>query len=236
MIKLAALSADIRAMSVVGWLSYATDRLVGRLSAGQVRLWAFRFYAQPVPDQPILAQPRNRSLDVRQVAAGEIAPSDFGRPAGAVEQRFSNGSACIAALDGDELAGFMWLHFGRLEERLVACDFQALPEGEACWDYDFEIMPRYRLGRTFARLWDEAYRLLRRRGIQASVCWIALSNRSSQRAQERMGALRVGWLIVLDAWDYKLAVQPAWPFVRFATRNRRLNIRVCAAKALPSRH
>lgn len=123
----------------------------------------------------------------------------------------------------------MWLHFGRLRERMFACDFEALPVGRACWDYDFEIMPRYRLGRTFARLWDEAFRILRQRGIANTVSWIHYANLTSRRAHERMGARQAGWLFLLDVAGFKIALQSNKPYVRLARPSRRLRVTVQAA-------
>ena len=220
--RLQALRADIRQMGALGWVTYAADRFLDRLTSGRSRLWAFRFYAQPVPARPLLAPAKGTKLRIGVVRLGEVDPDRFERPAGAVEERFAQGSTCVAALDGEELAGFMWLHFGKLRERLLACDFEPFPAGRTCWDYDFEVFPRFRLGRTFARLWDETYRVLRERGVESSVSWISFSNRASQRAHERMGAQAVGWLIVLEVYGYKLAAQSDAPFVRWASRDRRL--------------
>jgi hypothetical protein len=231
--RLATLGADVRSMGALGWSIYAADRLLDRLTGGRARLWAFRFYAQPVPDEPLLPPARGVSkMVVGVIEASDVAPELFERPKGAIEERFEDGSLCIAARDGQRLAGFMWLRFGVLRERLLACDFEPLPAGLTCWDYDFEVLPRYRLGRTFARLWDEGFRLLRARGVRESVSWIAFSNLASQRAHERMGARRVGWLVVLDAFGYKLAAQSGGPRLRgrprlrFAGRSERLHVPV----------
>ena len=226
--RLKGLRTDIRQMGVAGWMLYATDRLLDRVTRGRARLWAFRFYAQPVPVRPMLSPSQSTKLRVGKLAPDEIDPLCFDRPAGAIEERFAAGSTCIAALDAQELAGFMWLHFGTLRERLLACDFEPVPAGQTCWDYDFEVLPRFRLGRTFARLWDEAYRLLRDRGVAASVSWIAFPNLASQRAHARMGAQRVGWLIVLDVYGCKFSAQSSRPFVRITPSRRRLHVRVCA--------
>ncbi len=224
--RLKGLRADIRRMGVVGWMLYAADRLLDRATRGHARLWAFRFYAQPVPTRPMLSPSASKKLRVGRLAPDEIDPLRFERPAGAIEERFAAGSTCIAALDAQELAGFMWLHFGTLQERLVACDFEPIPTGQTCWDYDFEVLPRFRLGRTFARLWDEAYKLLRDRGVAASVSWIAFPNLASQRAHARMGAQRVGWLIVLDVYGYKFSAQSNRPFARITPPTRRLHVQV----------
>ena len=151
--------------------------------------------------------PARGAVVVREIRAGELDPELFERPPGAVDERFASGSRCIAACDGDRLAGYMWLHCGALRERLVDCDFEALPNERAWWDYDLEVMPKYRLGRTFARLWDAAFAMMRENGIEHSVSWILWSNTDSVRAHERMGARKVGWLILLDAFGLKIGLQ-----------------------------
>lgn len=234
MSSIGAMLSDLRQMGVVPWALYALDRALDRLSKGRARLWSFRFFAQPVPSADLVNTPSSGKSRFAVLEPGEIPASLFGRPSGAIEERFRGGSTCIAALNGNELSGFMWLQFGALRERLVACDFEPLPANLTCWDYDLEVLPRYRLGRTFARLWDEAFRVLRKRGVQATVSWIAFSNVASRRAHERMGARQVGWLVVLDLFGFKFAAQSTAPFVMFSPAGHRLRIRVDITKHLPA--
>lgn len=214
----------------------ALDLALARLSRGRVRLWALRFYLQPVPERPLLAPARNSRIRIGLLGRNEIDTALFERPQGAIEERFDSGSECIAALDEGRLAGFMWLHFGPLRERMFACDFEPFPPESVCWDYDFEIAPHYRLGRTFARLWDEAFRLLRDRGVRGSVSWVHFWNLESQRAHERMGAQPVGWLLMLDVFDFKLALQSGRGGIRFVPRGRRMLVRVDADAAPTAAH
>lgn len=223
---------DIRAMGKLGWFLHAFDRALRKLTCNHARLWSFRFYAQPVSGQRMLPPATGTKIVVRTLEPAEIDAEQFERPPGVIERRFEDGSVCIAALDRGSLAGFMWLHFGQLRERLLDCDFEAVPSGRSCWDYDFEIKPKYRLGRTFARLWDEAHQLLRDRGIEASVSWIAFSNQGSQRAHERMGARRVGWLIVFELRGIKLALSSIAPYLHAAGRGHRLYFPVDATPVL----
>lgn len=224
---IARICADLRQMGGVGWLFYAIDRALERTSRGKIRLWAFKFLSQPVPAAPMLA-PARGAMTIREIGTADLDHDLFERPAGAVEERFASGSRCIAACDQDRLAGYMWLHRGALRERLVACDFEALPNDRAWWDYDFEVMPKYRLGRTFARLWDVAFALMREHGVAHSVSWILWSNMASVRAHERMGARRVGWLVLLDAFDLKIGLQSSAPWVRLAGPGRRLHVGIRA--------
>lgn len=219
----------LREMGVVGGCGYKIDRLLSRMSRGRVRLWMMCLYAQPVPSRPLLAPVRQPRLRIGVVAPGEIPAREFRRSEAAIESRFRQGSICIAGRTDEGMAGYLWLHFGRLPERMFACDFEALPANRTCWDYDLEIEPRYRLGRTFARLWDEAFRLLRERGITSTVSWIHCANGTSRRSHERMGATRVGWLVLLDVFGYKTALASIRPFLRFAGPGKRIYVPVQAS-------
>lgn len=212
-------------MGLLGWAFYAGDRALSRLSNAHVRLWCFLFYTQPVPRAGSVPAARtDPGLEIGPIAEGQIAAEAFERPPGAIERRFADGSVCIAARKKGRLLGFLWLHFGRLQERLVACDFEALPAELACWDYDVEVLPQYRLGRTFARLWDAAHALLRERGIRSTVSWVLLSNTPSRRSHERLGARPIGWLVVLDIWDRKIAITSSTPIFRFAGKGKRIHL------------
>lgn len=222
-------------MGVAGWLSYALDRALQAVSGGKARLWAFRFLSQPVPAAPFLRPTRGAAV-VGEVTRHDVDPALFERPAGAIEARFAAGSRCIAARDGEQLAGYLWLHRGALQERLVACDFEAVSDDLVLWDYDLEVMPKYRLGRTFARLWDAAFALMREEGVTHSVSWVLWSNRTSLRAHERMGARSVGWLWLFEVFGVKCALQSWSPWLRFAGANRRLHIGVPADRYSPARN
>lgn len=215
-------------MGVTGWCSYKLDRLLAKASRGRIRLWVLCLYLQPVPSRPLLAPPRHTNLRFGIVTAAEISASEFKRPKAAIDSRFERGSVCVAGRTDQGVAGYLWLHFGRLRERMFACDFEGLPAGRTCWDYDLEIAPQYRLGRTFARLWDETFRVLRERGIAHTASWIHCANLASRRSHERMGATRVGWLILLDVFGFKMALASSRPFLRFAGPGKRIYIPVQA--------
>lgn len=204
---------DVRHMGWGGWLAYAIDRGLARVSAGRMRLTSLWFYAQPVQRIPTIEPRASDRIEVRIVAPGDIPESAFGRPPGAVAERFANGSICVAASKGAELAGFMWLEFDELRERLVRCDFVPAPHGRACWDFDFFVAPQFRLGRTFGRLWSHAKSYLAERGVETTLSWIAFDNAASQRAHERMGARRVGWALILTAWTLQVVATSRRPFV-----------------------
>lgn len=221
---------ELKEMGALGWLGYKFDRIVSRLSRGRIRLWLLCLYVQPVPSRSLLAPGQRSGLRVGVVPAGEIMARQFKRPEAAIDARYRQGSICIAGRTESELAGFLWLHFGPLPERLFACDFEALPQHCTCWDYDLEIKPKYRLGRTFARLWDKTFQVLRERGITNTVSWIHYANRDSRRAHERMGATQAGWLVLLDVFGLKTALASSRPFLRIAGPGKRIYVPVQTAR------
>lgn len=202
-----------------GWLGsgfYLADRALGRVSGGRAGLFGCWFYAQPVAERARVAVATSDAWSVGPIAADRVPEGAFERPPGAVPKRFEDGSVCIAALKGDELGGFMWLHFGPLRERLVRCVFEPVPSDQACWDYDFHIAPKYRMGRLFARLWDAADEVIRAHGRRTTVSWVTFSNLASARAHERLGARRVGWAAFLSVGGVQATVSSARPFVHLS--------------------
>lgn len=234
-----------RLVARLGRASYLADRAFERATGGRARLHAMWFYSQPVPAaRPAgdaagpaarrggAAAQASSPVVVRRVGAGEVDEAKFQRPSGVVAARFQAGSECVAALRDGELLGYAWLEFAAVDELLVRAVFEPAPRGRVAWDYDVWIAPKYRLGRVFSRLWEEAHALLRLRGVEATVSWIAMRNEASIRSHERMGARRVGWAAFLLLGPLQLTLASVRPFVHVALPGRppvRLRVRGCGA-------
>jgi hypothetical protein len=219
---------DLRRMGVVNWLAYATDRALAIVSGGRIRARALWFYAQPVDLIPrAMTRPGDR-ISTKVVSPAELPEGTFGRPEGVFAQRFDQGAVCIAAHRDAELIGFMWLQFDALSEHLFRCDFVPCPQGRTAWDFDLFVASDFRLTRAFARLWSHAGEYLSERGIDTTVSWIAFDNDASQRAHRRMGALRVGWAIVLSAGSAQFVLSTAEPYVGASLRASRTRLIVRA--------
>jgi len=203
---------DLRTFGILGLAFYWLERTFARAFADRVHLQGLWFYSQPVASEPLVGLGADGAIQVKQIFLGDLPVETFGRPPGAIEERFQDGSVCLAALRGEELAGFMWLKFGALRERLFRCTFEPEPQPSVAWDYDFFVAPKFRLGRTFARLWDEANRKLRDKGVHHTGSWVAFTNRASVRAHERLGARCVGWAVVLTAWQFQLVAASVRPY------------------------
>lgn len=221
---------DLRRMGAGGWAVYALSTALERLSRRRIHLLALRFYLQPVARERLV--PRRNVPDpitIGPIPEGAFDAEAFDRPEQAIADRYRDGSTCIGAVRDGELIGFMWLQPGMLRERLVRCQMHAAPADRVVWDYDFEIHPRYRLGRLFGRLWDCAFETLRERGVEATVSWVRLENRASEQAHARLGARRIGWAFFVTAFGRQLMFSSLRPKIAFARRGQVCHLHVDVA-------
>jgi hypothetical protein len=217
---------DIRQMGFAGWLLYATNRALNRISKGRVEILALRFYLQPLPADRLVEVRENDPVRVGPVSPASLDLAAFGRPIDAIHERIAAGSICIAALRERELLGFMWLQRGALKERLVECYMRVEPSSQVVWDYDFFIHPRYRLGRLFGRLWDAAASTLREEGVAATISWIRIENRASELAHARLGAQRIGWAVFVRLRGGRAMVTSFPPYLSYSKKGDALKLQI----------
>jgi hypothetical protein len=211
------LLGELKRLGFIGSIAYYVPRVVSRISRGRCKIFPIAFYAQPVGTMRLVREEANTGVTVAPLSPTTLSEATFGRPEGVIAERFLSGQICIAAVKDTVLMGFIWISTGALKERLVRCEFEPFPIGAVAWDYDIYIVPRYRLGRTFARLWDGAREYMRQRGFKASVSWIELSNVGSIRAHLRIGARRVGWAVFVTAWDAQVTFCSVPPFFHWSS-------------------
>lgn len=168
------------------------------------RLHRYYFVAQRVAPQAM--RRGGGSVAVCSVQRADELPAAFPRPRAVVAARFRQGACGIAAWKGGELAGFLWYQFGAYQEDEVRARYR-LPSPHACWDYDVFVQPHLRLGMAFCRLWDEAHRRMRARGIRWTCSRISAFNAGSLRAHGRIGTVVLGTanFFLLGRWQLMLA-------------------------------
>ena len=88
------------------------------------------------------------------------------------------------------------------------------------WDFDVYVEPRLRLGRTMARLWDEAYRRWYAQGVRWSFSRISAFNSRSMLSHARMGAHRIGMATFLSAGNWQISISSIAPRLHFSTHAR----------------
>ena len=186
----------VRGMGAVDAALMAVDRALSALSGGRARVVKYYFMAQPVPAKAV-SKARAGGIAVEEVAAGDPRLASFERPATELARRFANASRCFAAWQGETLTGFLWFTARQYEEDEVRCTFRLNPADSAVWDFDVNVFPRFRLGRTFAILWDSAFAAMRESGVRWSISRVSAFKPDSIRAHQRLGARRTGWAVFL---------------------------------------
>ncbi|WP_038499719.1 hypothetical protein [Janthinobacterium agaricidamnosum] len=193
----------------LGWLNtglLALSRLLARASGGRCSLLKYQFVAQAVAPGS-LCHGRGLGITIRLCRnMAELPPTTL-RPAAVLAGRFAQGAVCLAALretgrdigpdsgpdtqSDSGLRGFLWLLRDACQEDEVRVRY-ILPSSQSAWDLDVWVHPDARLGLTFARLWEEANRLLHADGVRWSCSRISAFNVSSLSAHARIGTLRLG--------------------------------------------
>ena len=207
-------------MGLLGWSAYAIDRVMDRITGGRVRFKVVCFYFQPINPKEILAHTPSDTIRVGPITRDQASTEAFERRSEVLDERFGNGSVCIAALKGEELLGFMWLQFGPLHATELRLILDVAGRKDLAWDYDLFIRPKYRLGRAFLRLWAATNEELRKRGSAGTLSGILLENGASVRAHSRLGAKRIGWAALLSVCSAQLNISSLRPWISVSRRVR----------------
>lgn len=198
--------------------TYATARLLEIATRGTVRVIAYRFVAQPVPEcgEPLPA--RAGTIELRRLQADDPLVAQFPRPPAVIARRFRVGAQCLAAAKGGKLIGFLWFKESEYDEDEVRCRYRFDPN-TAVWDFDVYIDPDFRFGRLFARLWDYAHRELRARGYRWTVSRISAFNPASLAAHARLGARALGGALFLVIGRVQVSLMSVAPYFHIGWRD-----------------
>jgi hypothetical protein len=210
-------------------LLYLAKRALEAITRGYAHLYVYYLVAQPVSVSAILPPDRGRSIQVREIGVAECLTLSVERPRSVFEDRFRQGARCLVATKDDRFLGFLWFLTLPYEEDEVRCRFVPEPEGRASWDFDVFVEPSARLSLAFARLWDEANRILSSRGVAWSISRISAFNPGSLASHRRLGLKRVGTAVFLIIGPMQFTLCSLRPYVHMAwLRSQRPTIRVRA--------
>jgi hypothetical protein len=218
--KFAAIRDLVKQFGLPRALLYATDRMLRTVARDRVRLVAYELWAQPVALQSVLPARRGASFAVSQLNAGDPLLHELERPADVIASRLEQGGICLAALKGNEVAGYIWLNLGAYDEDEVRCRFIPEPADRSAWDYDVYVAPAYRGGLVFARLWDAANELLRARGFLWTMSRVSYFNSASRASHSKLGGKVVGsaFFLVVGAVQVMIVASNSFRFAISRTR------------------
>lgn len=201
-------------LGVLNGTLYLLGEALRRLSGGRVRLVRYLLVAQPVPRPFLPACRPAANVRIEHVAPGAALPTALPRPAEVLADRLER-QRCEGWLlwSGDRLAGCIWLAFGGYDEDEVRCRFELDDPQRCAWDFDVHVEPAFRLGRSFARLWDAANAELARRDMHWSLSRISAFNPESLAAHRRLGLAPLGSATFLCAGTLQLAVFGQAPYL-----------------------
>jgi hypothetical protein len=198
---------------------------------------AYRLVAQPVPEGPLLPPGRGRKIEVRLLERGDPAFAGLPLTQDVLAYRFGQDAICLGAFKDGAVIGCLWLCLGPYLEDEVRCRFVPLPPGATSWDFDVYLRPEHRIGFGFARLWDEANSLLRRRGVGWSISRISVLNVKSLAAHDRLGIRTLATAVYLRAGRLQAMLASAAPYINLSwsvASAPTLNLRAPAAVHAPA--
>lgn len=203
----------------LGWLNgglYLLDRALRAATGQRLRLYKYVFVAQPLGSplaKPLRADPKTL---LPLVSPDDQLVKHFPRPATVIAQRYAAGAHCLAATVDGSFAGYLWWQRDGYDEDEVRCRYVLSEPSTSVWDFDVYVEPRYRLGRTMARLWQQADSLLAAQGARYSFSRISAFNAASLKAHARLGASARASALFLVAGPVQLSFFSTWPLLHLS--------------------
>jgi len=199
---------------------YLLGRTMQAVSGGRCFLIRYYLVAQPVPSPfaPVCKPSANDQVQ----EAGPDSPvlKDFPRPAEVIRGRFENGHVCLVATSKENFSGFLWFARGSYDEDEVHCRFVLADPDTTAWDFDVHVEPRFRLGRTFARLWDAANERYAATGIRWSISRISAFNQQSLQSHGRLGIRHLQTLTFFCLGQLQIGVMSCRPYLNVCWRGK----------------
>ncbi|SDY11314.1 hypothetical protein [Nitrosomonas halophila] len=187
-------------------LLYIFDRLLYKISFKTLILHKYYITQQPVSQDCLVPAGKGGDIEIAQIGPDHPLLQQMDRPFSVLQKRFANGGHCFSARKGEQFAGNLWLNFDKYQEDEVRCTYVLQPKGQAAWDYDVFVLPKYRFSYVFAKLWDEANKVMRQRGIGHVYSRINYYNIASLQAHKRLGSRIIGSLFFINLGRFQCAI------------------------------
>jgi hypothetical protein len=191
---------------------YLLHRLLVKASGGRCRIVPYALYAQPVGKAAAVPLRADAATRVVRAKPGDAIVAHFPRPSAVIDRRFRAGYECHVAEVKGEFAGYIWVSRVPYEEDEVSCRFEFAQPDLSAWDFDVFVVPRWRVGRTMARLWRAVDMDLSAHGVRWSFSRISLFNMGSLASHARLSAVRIGWAVFLVAGRWQIGLFSTAPY------------------------
>lgn len=202
----------VRQLGPVNGALYAVAALLRRISRDRILMFRYILVAQPVLADGMPSLRAGGSTQIRVANRSDPIVSEFPRSAPVVIKRFEDGATCLVAEVKGQFAGYLWLAFESYEEDEVRCRYELKSPAVSAWDFDVYVKPEYRMGRTFARLWEAAFRELASRGVRWTFSRISAFNPASLASHDRMDMSRLFSATFICMGKLQIALIGAYPF------------------------
>lgn len=216
------LAGVFRDFGFAAGLLYLADHALRRLSP-RLGLQVYELMAQPISAAPLLPPARTRTLSFAEIARGDPAVEAMPAREDIKAQRYEQGAKCLGVYRKGALIGYIWFRFGSYDEDEVRCTYVLAAPEQSVFDFDLVVLPEHRMGTAFASIWHAANEYLHERGVVASYSRMTRFNLASRNAHARLGSIRVGRAIFLQAWAFEAMLASVPPYVAL-TRARRVSL------------
>lgn len=208
-----------RELGLINTLWYLLAKWLRR--AGLGRVYRYSLFAQPVRTHAITPD-RRTQFDFRFVEEREYNLEWFPRPAEIIRARYTSGARCLVAFKGETAIGCIWIVAGEYIEDEIFCLFSMFPKHQTVWDFDVYILPEFRFGRAFSRMWDAVESLLVEEGKYWCLSRIDVFNVPSMRAHQRRGAIKIGELVCVRSGGFQILLGTVAPYAHATYQDRHM--------------
>lgn len=210
------LKSTYKELGATSTLVHICNRILNSLHLKHLAIYKYYITKQTVLSSNLLPFDKGRNIEVREICSGDPVCLQLGRPAEVVQTRFNQGGRCYAAFRKEEIAGYLWLNFGKYQEDEVRCTFVLSPFNKSAWDYDVYVFPKHRFSFTFPRLWEYANEAMLEHGIENTYSRIAYYNIASVNAHQKLGSRVIGSIYFLRFFQMQFSLtvnfRPAMTF------------------------
>lgn len=207
------IKSAISGLGFTDGLLYLLGRALQLVSRGRGCLIRYYVVAQPIPHPFVPVCRRSENDKVTEITPKSSICKEFPRPNAVIRSRFERNFVCLAATSKQAFSGFLWFARSAYDEDEVRCRFVLANPDSMVWDFDVYVEPRFRLGRTFVRLWDAANERFSSNGIRWSISRISAFNLTSLQSHGHMGLRHLHTLTFICLGKLQIGLMSCSPYV-----------------------